>query len=156
MPPETRVIFRAVGRDFSLQNKPADKVKEVVGFELIRSAVKDAKFNCQVNSVENCLFVTGDLKDSLKVSLENSEKWGTPSTVIIDPPRAGMHDNVVQGVLKLQPEKIVYISCNPATFARDAKALCLAEYELMNVQPVDMFPMTPHIELVSLLKKAED
>jgi len=134
----------------------ADKVKEVVGFELIRSAVKDAKFNCQLNSVENCLFVTGDLKDSLKVSLENSEKWGTPSTVIIDPPRAGMHNNVVQGVLRLQPEKIVYVSCNPATFARDAKSLCQVEYELMKVQPVDMFPMTPHIELVSLLKRVED
>jgi len=134
----------------------ANKVKEVVGFELIRSAVKDAKFNCQLNGVENCSFVAGDLKDSLKLGLENSEKWGTPSTVTIDPPRAGMHDNVVQGVLKLQPEKIVYVSCNPATFARDAKALCQLDYELTKVQPVDMFPMTPHIELVSLLKRVED
>ncbi|MCH7677106.1 23S rRNA (uracil(1939)-C(5))-methyltransferase RlmD, partial [candidate division KSB1 bacterium] len=86
----------------------------------------------------------------------NSDKLGQPSTVIIDPPRAGMHDNVVQGVLKLQPQRIVYVSCNPATFARDAKSLCQVEYELMKVQPVDMFPMTPHIELVSLLKRVED
>ncbi|MCH8871236.1 23S rRNA (uracil(1939)-C(5))-methyltransferase RlmD [candidate division KSB1 bacterium] len=134
----------------------ANKVKEVVGFELIRSAVKDAKFNCQLNGVENCSFVAGDLKDSLKLSSDNSDKLGQPSTVIIDPPRAGMHENVVHAVLKLQPEKIVYVSCNPATFARDAKALCLAEYELMKVQPVDMFPMTPHIELVSLLKRVEN
>ncbi len=133
----------------------ADKVKEVVGFELIRSAVRDAKFNCQLNNVENCLFVAGDLKDSLKVSLDNLEKYGRPSTMIVDPPRAGMHENVVNAVVKLSPKKIVYVSCNPATFARDAKALCQAEYEVMKVQPTDMFPMTPHIELVSLLERVE-
>lgn len=134
----------------------ADKVKEVVGFELIRSAVTDAKFNCQLNEAGNCSFVAGDLKASLRVCVENSKKWGTPSTVIIDPPRAGMHENVVHAVLKLQPGKIVYVSCNPTTFARDARALCQSEYELVKMQPMDMFPMTPHIELVSLFKRVED
>jgi 23S rRNA (uracil1939-C5)-methyltransferase len=131
----------------------ADKVKKVIGFELATNAVHDAAFNGQLNGIENCFFVPGDLKDSLQMNSAILDRWGLPDTIIIDPPRAGVHPRVLERVLKLEPEKIVYVSCNPATFARDAEALCHSVYNLEVVQPVDMFPMTPHIELVSLLTR---
>ncbi|MFQ6112834.1 MAG: 23S rRNA (uracil(1939)-C(5))-methyltransferase RlmD [bacterium] len=131
----------------------ANHVQQVVGFELVENAVRDSEINCQLNGTKNCVFVQGDLKDALAMKAELFEKWGKPDTIIIDPPRAGMHVKVLTQVLKIRPNKIVYVSCNPATFARDAKELCQSQYELKNVQPVDMFPMTPHIELVSLLKR---
>jgi 23S rRNA (uracil1939-C5)-methyltransferase len=127
----------------------SDKVKRVVGFEMIEGALRDAQRNGELNGIENCVFVLGDLKESL------SAKWGPPDAMIIDPPRAGMHSQVRQQVVKLYPKKIVYVSCNPTTFARDAKELCRSNYELKVVQPVDMFPMTGHIELVGLLIKAD-
>lgn len=132
----------------------ADRVREVVGFEVIEAAVKDGFTNCQLNGIENCSFVLGDLKESLQMSLEGLPKWGYPDTVIIDPPRTGMHPDVVNQLLELRPKKIVYVSCNPTTFARDAKEVCRFKYVLQKVQPVDMFPMTPHIELIGLLKRA--
>ncbi|MFQ5676577.1 MAG: 23S rRNA (uracil(1939)-C(5))-methyltransferase RlmD [bacterium] len=134
----------------------ADKVNKVVGFELLKSAVKDAERNRKLNNIDNCLFVAGDLKDLFGSQSADSRRWGTPSTIIVDPPRAGMHENVVNAILELQPMKVVYVSCNPATFARDAKTLCEHHYDLRKVQPVDMFPMTTHIELVSLLTKGLD
>jgi len=131
----------------------AQKVQRVVGFELIAAAIKDAQANRLLNGIENCSFVSGDLKDSLQAHAADSQTDGTPDVVIIDPPRAGMHQDVLQQVLKLQPRRIVYVSCNPTTFARDAHLLCAQDYALESVQPVDMFPMTPHIELVSLLTR---
>lgn len=128
-------------------------VKEVVGFELITDAIKDAQLNCGLNEVINCHFVHGDVRRELHA--ENAlKKWGRPDVVIIDPPRAGMHEDVIRQIVSLKPQKIVYISCNPATFARDCKILCDNQFNLAKVQPVDMFPMTPHIELVGLLMRS--
>ena len=127
----------------------ANKVKQVFGFELIEAAVKDAETNRQLNGVQNCTFIQGDLIDTLS----EGKKLLQPNTIIIDPPRAGMHVKVLQQVFSLKPQKIVYVSCNPTTFARDAKLLCESDYSLDIVQPVDMFPMTPHIERVSLFQR---
>ncbi|MDL2269979.1 23S rRNA (uracil(1939)-C(5))-methyltransferase RlmD [Desulfosarcina sp. OttesenSCG-928-A07] len=120
--------------------------KEVIGVEIVESAVADAVKNCRSNTIDNCRFVQGDVKDAL-ASIES-----TPDVLIIDPPRAGMHADVVRQVLTLGPEKIVYVSCNPATLARDVLALKDA-YVVAEVQPVDMFPHTFHIEAVARLVK---
>ncbi|MFQ5772855.1 MAG: 23S rRNA (uracil(1939)-C(5))-methyltransferase RlmD, partial [bacterium] len=131
----------------------ANKVEKVVGFEVLENAVKDAERNCHLNDVENCFFIQGDLKDAFELNSDNTAKSAPPNTIIMDPPRAGLHANVLNNVLNLHPEKMVYVSCNPATFARDAKELCTQQYQLNRVQPVDMFPMTSHIELVSLFTR---
>jgi 23S rRNA (uracil1939-C5)-methyltransferase len=133
----------------------ADLVREVIGFEIVADAVKDAERNCAINGVSNCRFIAGDLKDTLAAESEAVEKWGRPATVVIDPPRAGMHDDVLARVIELQPKKIVYVSCNPTTFARDVETFCSNNYELKTVQPVDMFPHTAHIEVVGLLRRGE-
>ncbi|PJF38530.1 MAG: 23S rRNA (uracil(1939)-C(5))-methyltransferase RlmD, partial [Phototrophicales bacterium] len=104
--------------------------------------------NCVLNEINNCTFVPGDLKQSLRN--RRPDEYGKPQVMVIDPPRAGMHRDVLQEVCALLPKKIIYVSCNPATFARDARALCDASYEMVHVRPVDMFPMTPHIDLVAL------
>ncbi|MFQ5641617.1 MAG: 23S rRNA (uracil(1939)-C(5))-methyltransferase RlmD, partial [bacterium] len=131
----------------------ADKVKTVVGFEIGEVAIRDARTNSRLNRVENCTFVTGDLKETLAQNSGVGAKFGRPDTVVVDPPRAGMHPDVLAQLLHLSPEKIVYVSCNPATFARDAQEICKSDYELIAVQPVDMFPHTGHIEIVSLFSK---
>jgi len=118
----------------------------VYGIEIVKSAVIDAKKNAALNGIENCEFLEGDIKDVLPRLKQ------TPDVVIIDPPRVGMHKDVVAQVLALHPEKIVYVSCNPATLARDLEMLCPV-YEVVEVQPVDMFPHTYHIESVALLKR---
>ncbi len=127
----------------------ADRVRQVIGFEIVEDALNDAERNCALNEVANCCFVAGDLKDTL--DFEAVKKWRKPTTLIIDPPRAGMHDDVLARVVELRPPKIVYVSCNPATFARDVKIFCENGYELKIVQPVDMFPHTAHIEVVGML-----
>ncbi|MCH9008559.1 23S rRNA (uracil(1939)-C(5))-methyltransferase RlmD [candidate division KSB1 bacterium] len=129
----------------------ADSVRQVVGFELVPDAVKDAEANCELNGIDNCSFVLCDLKDAGR--LQHSQNGEEPDAIIIDPPRAGMHHDVVNQVIAINPQKIVYVSCNPTTFARDAQALSSAGYSLQDIQPVDMFPMTVHIELVSLFRK---
>ncbi|MFQ5652274.1 MAG: 23S rRNA (uracil(1939)-C(5))-methyltransferase RlmD [bacterium] len=129
----------------------ASQAGRVVGFEIFEDALRDARVNCELNDVTNCIFVPGDLKDSL--ASDQGGDWGDPDIFIIDPPRAGMHEQVVRQVCRRGPARIVYVSCNPTTLARDARALHRANYELQQVQPVDMFPMTPHIELVSLLAR---
>lgn len=131
----------------------ADQVKRVVGFELVEEAIADAVRNCELNGVTNCAFVQGDLKDAL-VPAEARRQWGPPDAMIFDPPRAGLHEKVLRAVLKLGPQRIVYVSCNPTTFARDVKGLCEGPYRLDVVQPVDMFPHTAHIEVVSRLTRA--
>ncbi len=130
----------------------SNRVKRVIGFEIVEDAVSDAKKNRELNHVENCEFVAGDLRETLDMESTDVQTRGKPDVMIIDPPRAGMHADVLRQVLKLQPRKIVYVSCNPTTFARDAKSLCGSQYQLKHVQPVDMFPMTAHIELVSLFE----
>jgi len=124
----------------------ADSAKHVIGIEQVESAVKNAQRNCRINHISNCRFVQGDIKDKLPQLTEK------PHVVVIDPPRAGMHKDVIQQVLRLAPERIVYVSCNPASLARDV-ALLSEVYDLLEVQPVDMFPHTYHIEAVAKLHK---
>ncbi|MBM2840542.1 MAG: methyltransferase, TrmA family, partial [Bacteroidetes bacterium] len=127
-------------------------VREVVGIEVIESAIDDAKKNASMNQVVNCTFVQGDLKDKLTKDTSWLMSRARPTVMIIDPPRSGMHDKVVVEVAALQPERIVYVSCNPTTQARDLKLLCSkASYRITAVQPVDMFPHTYHVENVVAL-----
>ena len=120
----------------------SDSAREVIGLELVESAVADAFRNCHRNGIGNCRFVSGDIRFAL-AGLEVK-----PDVMIIDPPRAGMHQDVVKQVLAMAPPKIVYISCNPATMARDL-LLMKERYRVEEVQPVDMFPHTFHIESVA-------
>jgi len=124
----------------------ADSAKEVIGMEVVESAVEDARRNCERNKVDNCSFIAGDVRNNLTQMTDNVD------VMIIDPPRAGMHEQVVKQVMALKPHRIVYVSCNPATLARDL--LMLKEvYDLAEVQPVDMFPHTYHIEAIARLEK---
>ncbi len=129
-----------------------DRVETVVGIESVASAVIDANRNAELNNVDNCRFVHGDLKDKLTKDTSWLSGHRKPSVIITDPPRSGMHEKVVFEIATLRPDRIVYVSCNPATQARDLKLLCSnAPYAITSVQPVDMFPHTYHIEnLVAL------
>jgi len=129
------------------------QAKQVVGFEIVPQAIHDAGVNCHLNEVRNCAFILGDLKDELAQTPLLVNRWGRPDVVIIDPPRAGMHPKVVQKIIELSPPRIVYVSCNPSTFARDVKELTFTGYQLKKTQPVDMFPHTSHIEVVGVLEK---
>lgn len=120
--------------------------KQAYGMEIVASAVADAHENCALNNVTNCNFALGDIKDCLPGAKVN------PDVLIIDPPRVGMHQDVVADIMRRAPQRIVYVSCNPATMARDI-AMLKAGYRVVEVQPVDMFPHTFHIESVALLKK---
>ncbi len=122
----------------------SDSARKIIGIEIVESAVADARKNCEKNAVGNCRFMAGDIKACLPV-IENR-----PDVMIIDPPRVGMHKDVVKQVQTLAPERIVYVSCNPATLARDL-GLLKDQYDVKEVQPVDMFPHTYHIESVALL-----
>ena len=121
----------------------------VVGIEQIPEAIADAHQNAALNNITNADFLVGDVKDVLDISFR--DKYGTPDVIVTDPPRAGMHSDVVETLLMLCPPKIVYISCNPSTQARDI-SLLKEKYELVEVVPVDMFPHTSHIESVALLQ----
>ena len=123
--------------------------KHVVGIEEVPEAIVDAGENAKMNGTTNCTFYAGDVKNIL--TAEFAEKHGKPDLVITDPPRAGMHGDVVKMFLQLEAPKIVYVSCNPATQARDLFLLS-EKYELLKIQPVDMFPHTHHVETVALLK----
>ena len=116
-----------------------------------RKAIEDAKVNSEVNGIDNTLFYAGDMKDILTEDF--IQEHGRPDIIITDPPRAGMHKDVVNVILNAQPERIVYVSCNPATQARDLEMLC-SQYKIVEVQPVDMFPHTPHVENAVLLERA--
>ncbi len=124
----------------------SDSAKTVTGLEIVESAVKDADKNCHSNGVDNCRFLLGDIREIL-AGIGN-----IPDVMIIDPPRVGMHKDVVGQVLAMAPEKIVYVSCNPATLARDL-GMIKDQYEVLEVQPVDMFPHTYHVESVARLKR---
>jgi 23S rRNA (uracil1939-C5)-methyltransferase len=125
----------------------ADKASKVVGIEYVEEAIIDAKENANMNGVENCIFFAGDMKDIL--TEEFILEHGKPDVVITDPPRDGMHPSVVARLLEAEPKKIVYVSCNPATQARDSKLLS-EKYDLVKIQPVDMFPHTHHVENVAM------
>ncbi len=130
----------------------SDQAKTVFGIEIVKSAVIDAKFNAKLNRIDNCRFIEGDIKNVLPEFKQNSGGSQNIDVMIIDPPRAGMHKDVVKQVLESAPGKIVYVSCNPATLARDLGMMAL-EYEIKEIQPVDMFPHTYHIESVALLHR---
>jgi 23S rRNA (uracil1939-C5)-methyltransferase len=128
----------------------AKDARQVTGIEEVAAAIDDARENAKLNGIENCSFYAGDVKDIL--TPEFAQKHGKPDVVITDPPRAGMHADVVKLFLQLEAPKIVYVSCNPATQARDLNLLD-AQYRVEKLQPVDMFPHTQHIESVALLVK---
>ena len=123
-------------------------VRRVVGIEYVEQAIKDAKVNAEINGIENCTFFAGDMAKVFTDDFIAAN--GLPDLVVTDPPRAGMAADVVEQLLKIQPEKIVYVSCNPATQARDLQLLD-SHYEVKAVQPVDMFPHTQHVENITLL-----
>jgi 23S rRNA (uracil1939-C5)-methyltransferase len=131
----------------------SEKVKKVIGIEIVPEAIADPRKNAQLNGVENCHFLCGDLKDRLEDFNAAKAQHEPPDAILFDPPRAGLHPKVASRSLSFGAKKIVYISCNPATFARDARLFCDGGYELTRVQPVDMFPHTAHIELVSAFRK---
>ena len=137
----------------TIANFVAHKAKKVIGIEYVPEAIEDAKVNSQVNNIENTLFYAGDMKDIL--TNEFIAQHGRPDVIITDPPRAGMHPDVVNVILNAAPNRIVYVSCNPATQARDLQ-LMDDHYKVAAVQPVDMFPHTPHVENVVLLEKRSD
>lgn len=127
----------------------ANQAHKVVGIEYVPEAIHDAKANAALNGLENCMFYAGDMKDVL--STEFIQQHGRPDVIITDPPRAGMHGDVVAKIMEAKPNRIVYVSCDPATQARDI-ALLSAQYELVAIQPVDMFPHTSHVENIALLR----
>jgi 23S rRNA (uracil1939-C5)-methyltransferase len=128
----------------------AQQAKHVVGIELIEGAIEDAQINAQLNQLNNVSFQVGDICTMLNAQLVAT--YGQPHLIVVDPPRAGMHPDVIKQLLQIAPKKIIYVSCNPATQARDINYL-QAGYRLMQVQPIDMFPHTSHIENVALLVK---
>ena len=130
----------------------ANGARKVIGFELVQEAVADARTNASLNEVSNCEFVLGDLKGLLADPSSLVDLYGSPQVVVTDPPRAGMHPSVVKQLTALAPPRIVCVSCNPATLARDLKML-REKYRLLRVQPVDMFPHTAHIEAVAVLER---
>ena len=134
----------------TIANFIAKRAKKVIGIEYVPEAIEDAKVNSQLNGIDNTLFFAGDMKDILND--EFIQQYGRPDVIITDPPRAGMHPDVVKTILRAAPQRIVYVSCNPATQARDLQELDAA-YRVAEVQPVDMFPHTPHVENVVLLTK---
>ena len=133
----------------TIANFVAKKAKKVVGIEYVPEAIEDAKINSQINNIDNTLFYAGDMKDILTDDF--IAEHGRPDVIITDPPRAGMHPDVVKTILNAAPKRIVYVSCNPATQARDLQLLD-EQYKVCEVQPVDMFPHTPHVENVVLLE----
>ena len=130
----------------------AKTAQRVIGYELQSEAVADARINTGLNGVDNCEFVLGDIKGLLQNPSLLVDRYGTPHVVVTDPPRAGMHPSVVKNLIALAPPKIVYVSCNPATLARDL-TMFMEGYRLLSVQPVDLFPHTAHIEAVAVLEK---
>ena len=127
----------------------ANLVKKVYGIEIVEDAIEDAKFNAKENNINNIQFYCGDLKDILdSKEMQDIEQ---PTTIIVDPPRPGLHSNTIKNILTLSPNKIIYVSCNPATMARDIELLVSEKYTIKDLQPIDMFPHTPHIECVTTL-----
>ncbi|MBR4066193.1 MAG: 23S rRNA (uracil(1939)-C(5))-methyltransferase RlmD [Bacteroidaceae bacterium] len=136
----------------TIANFVASKAKKVVGVEYVEDAIIDARVNAQLNGFNNLAFFAGDMKDIL--TRDFISEHGRPDVVITDPPRAGMHEDVISTILFAAPKRIVYVSCNPATQARDLQLLDV-DYKVMAVQPVDMFPHTHHVENVVLLERKD-
>ena len=146
----TDIVYDLYTGTGTIANFVAHQANKVIGVEYIPAAIDDAKINSQLNSISNTHFYAGDLKDVLNDAFINEN--GNPDIIITDPPRVGMHEDVVKKILEIEPKRIVYVSCNPATQARDLQLLD-AKYKVIKVQPVDMFPQTHHVENVVLLEK---
>jgi 23S rRNA (uracil1939-C5)-methyltransferase len=134
----------------TIANYVAPFATRVIGVEYVEEAVQDARINSEINGIKNTSFFAGDMKNVLTESF--FETNGKPDVIITDPPRAGMHEDVIKAIAMAAPEKIVYISCNPATQSRDIQLLS-EDYAVAGVQPVDMFPHTHHVENIVLLKR---
>ena len=134
----------------TIANFVARGAKRVIGIEYVPEAIEDANVNARLNGLDNTLFFAGDMKDIL--TRDFIDRYGRPDVIITDPPRAGMHGDVVSTILFAAPRRIVYVSCNPATQARDLQLLD-GDYKVVRVQPVDMFPQTHHVENVVLLER---
>lgn len=134
----------------TIANFVAHQARQVIGIEYVPEAIEDAFVNSELNNINNTLFYAGDMKDILNAAF--IEKHGKPEVIITDPPRAGMHEDVINAILFAEPQRIVYVSCNPATQARDLSLLD-KNYKVVAVQPVDMFPHTHHVENVVLLER---
>ena len=134
----------------TIANFVAKNALQVIGIEYVPEAIDDARINSELNGIKNTLFFAGDMKDILNEDF--IEKYGRPDVIITDTPRAGMHDDVIKTILFAEPQRIVYVSCNPATQARDLNILD-SLYKVEKIQPVDMFPHTHHIENIVLMKK---
>jgi len=126
--------------------------RQAVGIEVVESAVKDAEMNSDLNGLSNAVFFQADLKD-FHAMRDALSPYDTPRVIVTDPPRAGMHPKALETMLKLEPERIVYVSCNPANLARDGKEICAQGFRMTTVQPVDMFPQTNHIETVACFER---
>lgn len=133
----------------TIANFVARNARKVIGIEYVEAAIEDAKLNSKINGIDNTEFIAGDMKDILTDDFIKAN--GTPDIMIVDPPRAGMHEDVVKTILRAEPNVIVYVSCNPATQARDL-AMLYEKYDVTEVQPVDMFPHTQHVENVCKLQ----
>ncbi len=131
----------------------ARECRKVVGLEYVPEAIQDALVNAENNAIRNAVFHAGDIRELLKPEFMAAE--GHPEVVITDPPRSGMHEDVTKAIVDARPSRIVYVSCNPATQARDL-ALMETAYSVSKVQPVDMFPHTHHVENIVLLVRKED
>jgi 23S rRNA (uracil1939-C5)-methyltransferase len=145
----TQTVYDLYTGTGTIANFVAAKAKKVVGIEYVPEAIEDAKINAEVNGISNALFFDGDMKDLLTSAF--IEAHGQPDVIITDPPRAGMHPDVVEMLLKTNCPRIVYVSCNPATQARDLQLLA-SKYRISKSQAVDMFPHTHHVENVALLE----
>ena len=130
----------------------ANHLKKVYGFEIIESAIKDAYQNMKRNEIENCKFFQVNLDKDFE-NILNSKKIPNPNILLLDPPRAGIHPRLLKNLIKLDTNKIIYISCNPTTQARDLNVLLARGYKLKKLAMIDMFPYTPHIESVALITK---
>jgi 23S rRNA (uracil1939-C5)-methyltransferase len=146
----TELVYDLYTGTGTIANFIAHQAKQVIGIEYVPEAIEDALINSKLNNINNTLFYSGDMKDILNPAF--IEKHGKPDVIITDPPRAGMHDDVINAILFANPRNIVYISCNPATQARDLNLLN-CNYKIKAVQPVDMFPHTHHVENVVLLER---
>ena len=150
---EAPLIYDLYTGTGTIANFVAKKARRVIGIEWVPEAIEDAKINSEINGIDNTLFFAGDMRKIL--TDEFIAEYGRPDILITDPPRAGMHPDVVQVILNAAPKRIVYVSCNPPTQARDL-ALMESQYKISVVQPVDMFPHTPHVENVVLLERIEE
>jgi 23S rRNA (uracil1939-C5)-methyltransferase len=147
---ETDLVYDLYTGTGTIANFVAKQCRKVIGVEYVEPAIVDARINSKNNEISNTLFFAGDMKDVLND--EFIAEHGRPDVIITDPPRAGMHADVIQTILRAQPKRIVYVSCNPATQARDLELLSEA-YSVAAVQPVDMFPHTHHVENVVRLER---